>query len=83
MKPSIPWGIRRMSPYPHTVQLPDSTVEIDPATQMSRCYDQFGSPIEAGKHGTGTDTNTPTGTSTDGSNAGDNDSDSNPDGDQD
>ncbi|MGH3376949.1 MAG: putative ATP-grasp-modified RiPP [Actinoallomurus sp.] len=78
-----PWGLRRMAHYPNTVTLGYSRVELDPATQTGVYLDSDGQPIEAGRHGTGTDTRSPTGTSTDGSNKGDNDSDSNPDGDQD
>jgi putative ATP-grasp target RiPP len=78
-----PWGLRRMTHYPKTITLEYTSVELDPETQTGVYLDSVGQPIEAGRHGTGTDTRSPTGTSTDGSNSGDNDSDSNPDGDQD
>lgn len=74
-----PWGLRRMEPYANTELLSYTHVGVDPVTQTGVYLDPCGRPIEAGRHGTGTDTKSATGTNFDGKS----DSDTNPDGDQD
>jgi putative ATP-grasp target RiPP len=72
-------GTRSHAPFPQTADVAHDRVELDPVTQTSRYFDVSGRPIEAGKHGTGTDTRPPTGTNLDGKS----DSDAGQDGDQD
>lgn len=74
-----PWGLDRMTAFPHPIQVGHARVELDPDTQTGRYFDPSGQPIEAGRHGTGTDTSPATGTNLDGRQ----DSDTGQDGDQD
>ncbi|MFJ7127424.1 putative ATP-grasp-modified RiPP [Streptomyces sp. NPDC098101] len=68
---AVPWGVRRMVPYPTTA--PTWTrAEIDPDTQTARYFDGKGRVMEMPKHGTSTGTNprTNTGNPSDGSSGG-------------
>lgn len=58
---AVPWGVRRMRPYP---ALPGvyARVEIDAETQMGRYLDHTGAVVEMPGHGTTSGTNPPTGT---------------------
>ncbi|TCN28826.1 putative ATP-grasp target RiPP [Kribbella orskensis] len=81
-----PWGLTRVSELSKMVELPYTSVEIDPATQTARYRDVEGAlvePIEAGKHGSATNTSPRTGTSRDGSGNPAPDSDTGHDGDRD
>lgn len=57
----VPWGLRRMVPYPAFAPGYART-ELDPATQTARYFDADGQVLEMGKHGTSTGTNPPTNT---------------------
>ncbi|MEV0442889.1 putative ATP-grasp-modified RiPP [Streptomyces spectabilis] len=59
--PPVPWGVRRMAPYP--VYVPDyARTELDRATQTALYYDTAGQPVMMPGHGTSTGTNPPTNT---------------------
>ena len=55
-----------MAPYAHTIELPFTRTEIDPATQTTRYFDVDGRRVEMGEHGTSTSTSSPTATGADG-----------------
>ncbi|MFF0446489.1 putative ATP-grasp-modified RiPP [Streptomyces sp. NPDC004609] len=64
-----PWGTKRLAPYPTSVQLPYTRVEIDPETQTARYFDVSGQRVEmgeGGKHGTNKATASQTATGADG-----------------
>lgn len=57
----VPWGLRRMAPYP-ALALGYARTELDPVTQTTRYFDAAGQSVEMPGHGTGTGTNPSTGT---------------------
>lgn len=57
----VPWGVRRMAPYPATAPGYDRA-EIDPATQTTRYYGADGRVVAMPGHGTSTGTNPATNT---------------------
>ncbi|MFH9964906.1 putative ATP-grasp-modified RiPP [Streptomyces mirabilis] len=57
----VPWGVRRMAPYPAFAPGYART-ELDPATQTARYFDAAGQPVMMPGHGTSTGTNPPTNT---------------------
>ncbi|MEU0274914.1 putative ATP-grasp-modified RiPP [Streptomyces sp. NPDC006307] len=65
MTVTSPWASRRLRPYPTTVKLPFSTVEIDPATQLGVFRDRHGRVVDMGRHGTSSATETSTSTNLD------------------
>ncbi|MFI7275853.1 putative ATP-grasp-modified RiPP [Streptomyces sp. MS19] len=67
----VPWGLRRMAPYPAQSR-GYATVELDPATQTGRYFDEGGQPLMMPGHGTSTGTNpaTNTGNPSDGQSGG-------------
>ncbi|MFB7271783.1 putative ATP-grasp-modified RiPP [Streptomyces sp. NPDC056244] len=67
----VPWGLRRMAPYP--AMAPGyARAEIDPTSQTARYFDRDGQGMEMPAHGTSTGTNpaTNTGNPSDGSGPG-------------
>ncbi|WP_084000517.1 putative ATP-grasp-modified RiPP [Actinomadura kijaniata] len=72
-----PWGLRRMAPYPHTIDVGVIATQIDPVTQTGATSD--GELIEAKHKKSNTGTETKTRTSSDG----DQDEDHSQDADQD
>ncbi|MEU8516989.1 putative ATP-grasp-modified RiPP [Kitasatospora sp. NPDC048722] len=86
VRTAVPWGVRRMAPYP-AFSPGYARVEIDPSTQAGRYFDATGAVMEMPGHGTSTGTNPPTNTGnpSDGSGgggAGGGDQDTGNDGDQ-
>lgn len=65
LAPARPWGAYRLAPYPTTVNLPFTSVTIDPATQTGVLRDGEGLVVEMGKHGTSSATSTTTVTNLD------------------
>ncbi|MFF3715538.1 putative ATP-grasp-modified RiPP [Streptomyces prasinus] len=67
----VPWGLRRMAPYPALVPS-YARVELDPLTQTGRYLDAAGQVVEMPGHGTSTGTRpaTNTGNPSDGSRPG-------------
>ncbi|GGN91836.1 hypothetical protein GCM10011579_089080 [Streptomyces albiflavescens] len=57
----VPWGVRRMAPYP-AFDPGYARTELDPATQTARYFDAVGQPVMMPGHGTSTGTNPPTNT---------------------
>lgn len=57
----VPWGLRRMAPYP-ALAPGYARTELDPVTQTTRYFDAAGQSVEMPGHGTGTGTNPSTGT---------------------
>ncbi|MDG9717041.1 putative ATP-grasp-modified RiPP [Streptomyces sp. DH24] len=76
----IPWGVRRMAPYP-TMAPAHARVELDPATQTAVFFNDADEVMEMPGHGTSTGTSPATGTSPDG-NGSTQDSDQGSDSDQ-
>ncbi|GAA2636244.1 putative ATP-grasp-modified RiPP [Actinomadura fulvescens] len=72
-----PWGLRRMAPYPHTIDVGVVATQIDPVTQTGATSD--GDFVEAKHKRSNTGTETRTRTSSDG----DQDEDHSQDADQD
>lgn len=64
--PVAPWGSSRLAPHPTTIQLPHTSVTIDPDTQTGIFRDRNGKVVEMGQHGTASSTGTQTQTSPDG-----------------
>lgn len=62
---TVPWGVRRLAPYPTVTQLPYTTVTVDPATQLGVARDSTGQVVEMGKHGTSKAKETKTKTNSD------------------
>ncbi|MFD5563064.1 MULTISPECIES: putative ATP-grasp-modified RiPP [Kitasatospora] len=67
----VPWGTRRMTPYPNAAPA-YARVELDPTTQSGRYFDTSGAVMAVPGHGTSTGTNpaTNTGNPSDGSGPG-------------
>ncbi|MEC4015076.1 putative ATP-grasp-modified RiPP [Streptomyces sp. H27-D2] len=57
----VPWGVRRMAPYPAFAPGYVRT-ELDPVTQTALYFDADGQPVMMPGHGTSTGTNPPTNT---------------------
>ncbi|UGQ14746.1 putative ATP-grasp-modified RiPP [Yinghuangia sp. ASG 101] len=58
---AVPWGVRRMRPYP-VVPSVYARVEIDAETQLGRYLDHTNTVVEMPAHGTSSGTNPATGT---------------------
>jgi putative ATP-grasp target RiPP len=67
----VPWGLRRMAPYPATAPS-YGRAELDPHTQTTRYFSSDGQVMEMPGHGTSTGTNpaTNTGNPADGNSGG-------------
>jgi putative ATP-grasp target RiPP len=66
---TAPWALSRVSELEDAGPAPYARIEIDPATQTARYFDQTGvsiDPLEAGKHGSIQDTYKPVRTGKDG-----------------
>ncbi|GAB2814064.1 putative ATP-grasp-modified RiPP [Streptomyces daliensis] len=53
-----PWGATRMGPYPTTVKMPFTAVDIDPATQMGVFRDASGRVVRMDEGRTHSSTHT-------------------------
>ncbi|WAL68722.1 putative ATP-grasp-modified RiPP [Amycolatopsis cynarae] len=62
--PGRPWGATRMGPYPLTVQVPFTAVDIDPATQLGVFRDASGRIVNMQRTRQPTSDSTSTSTST-------------------
>ncbi|MEU2383989.1 putative ATP-grasp-modified RiPP [Streptomyces sp. NPDC012461] len=59
---AVPWGLRRIAPYPPAGTPAYQAVGLDSATQTARYLDATGSPAMSPGHGTSSGTNPSTGT---------------------
>ncbi|WP_436788707.1 putative ATP-grasp-modified RiPP [Yinghuangia sp. YIM S10712] len=57
----VPWGVRRMAPYPVSTE-GYARVEIDHESQVATYFDGRGHVMEMPRHGTSSGTNPPTST---------------------